>query len=338
MNKADKKYSCLGNFVKFIFVALAALIFIELFLRLFMPLHFTAYTKAYQYDKELGYRAAPGHWLKLTDYKQEFYVNKLGTINFQDDFKGYKYLVFALGDSFTQGTGLPSDANYPFQLDLMLNLDSGGRYVKKFGVVNLGLAAFGAEQSLITLKRYIEIIGKPLFVLYLGAENDYSDDLLFRLGSRHKNIVKDSPYYGRLYYPLSFFVYDLEIGKRINYFVRERIIRARAKKIECGSSVAELEIGPIREIVKIAQENGAYVILSWSNAGDSYNWLKSWSGKNGVAFADWIPAVDSVADAMPCIPTLNPHSGGHYRTWVNNAIAGVFAREINRQFSRGIPK
>lgn len=335
MNKADKKIFRLGNFVKLIFAILFALILVELFLRLFMPLHFTAYTKAYQYDKELGYRAVPGHWLKLTDYQQEFYVNKLGTINFQDDFKDYKHLVFALGDSFTQGTGLPSDANYPFQLDLILNLDSKGKYVKRFGVVNLGLAAFGAEQSLIALRRYIEIIGKPLFVLYLGAENDYSDDLLFRLGSRHRNIVKDNPYYGKFYYPLSLFFYDTEIGKRINYFVRERIIRAGAKKIECGSSVAELEIGTIREIIKIAKDNGAHIILSWSNTGDSYNWLKSWSGQNGVAFADWVPAVNSVTGAMPRIPVLNPHSGGHYRGWVNNAIAGTFAREINTFNLRG---
>jgi hypothetical protein len=53
---------------------------------------------------------------ETTDHQQEIRTNLLGTVNFEEDFHRYRYRVFALGDFFTQGTGLPSDCSYPFQL------------------------------------------------------------------------------------------------------------------------------------------------------------------------------------------------------------------------------
>ena len=148
----------------------AVLLFVgETVLRVWFPVYLTGYIGFYQYDKDLGFRLQDNiHALKTTDYQQEILTNPLGTVNFQKDFAGYQKKIFAIGDSYTQGTGLPADANYPFQVDLMLNMDHD-RYLKKYAVVNLGLAALGAKQNLIVLKRYAQKLGKPDFILYLGC-------------------------------------------------------------------------------------------------------------------------------------------------------------------------
>jgi hypothetical protein len=258
----------------------------------------------------------------------------MGTINFQENFDDYKYLIFCLGDSYTQGTGLYADASYPFQLDLYLNVDDNGIYSKQYGIVNLGLAAFGGEQNLITFNRYIDLIKKPNIVLYLGSNNDFNDDILFKQGVRHYNIVKGSPHYGIFYYPLKWIFYDTEIGKRLNLFVRESLFRKRSRNIEKAESqekkcVAELEINVIKKIIKKAKEGKeSYVVLSWANYNESYMWLKSWARENGIAFADWHPSVKSTLDSIPALPLSNNHSGGHYRTWVNNLIAKEFKKQI----------
>jgi hypothetical protein len=166
----------------------------ELLLRAFAPLHLAGIQRAYIHDPELGIRLRPGlDATQLSDHLEEIRTNPLGTVNFQPGFSGYQALVFALGDSYTQGTGLPSDAAYPFQLDLLLNTGDDGAYRKAFAVVNLGLAAYGAEQSLIALRRYAGELGPPKYCLYLGSENDHFDDVLFRGGYRHDSLVEGSP-------------------------------------------------------------------------------------------------------------------------------------------------
>jgi len=45
-------------------------------------------------------------------------------------------------------------------------------------------------------------------------------------------------------------------------------------------------------------------------------------------------AMDAVQQAMPALSPWNPHSGLHYRTWVNRLIAEAYAREIERTFPR----
>lgn len=316
----------------------AGFLLAEIFLRLFMPLHFMSSNEAYRYDPELGFIAKPGHTLILKDYQQELYVNQLDTINFQESFKEYDYLIFALGDSYTQGTGLYADASYPFQLDLLLNLDQGAMYRKKFGIVNLGLSAFGGEQSLIALRRYTRHLGKPALVLYLGCENDYSDDQWFKSGGAHKGIVEGNPYWGWMYIPVKWVFVDTEIGKRVKYLIKmgrldAQGITAPARAIlddHKKTLVAELEIDVLKRIIQTSGENGAQVILSWANDGPSYRYLRAWAEQGGCAFADWLPAVNSVGKAIPALPVYNPHSGGHYRTWVNQLIAREFAREIKK--------
>ena len=312
--------------------------FLEVFLRIFSPIHFCQSIETVQYDDELGYRARPAqHFFKLTDYQQEMRTNKIGTVNFQEDFNDYHHVIFALGDSHTQGTGSYSDASYTFQLDLFINVDERGRYKKEFAVVNLGLAAYGAEQNFLTYKRYADLIKKPAIILYLGSDNDYQDDILFKTGVRHKNIVEGSPFWGSSYYLLKWIFMDTEIGKRVKYVTQEKIFKAKAARqqaeISQGRSVAELEINAIERIINRAKEDNTVVILSWAVVqSPSYEWLKSWARKNDIAFADWWPSVQSVISNIPSLPLENNHSCRHHRTWVNNLIAREYARAVKETF------
>jgi hypothetical protein len=339
MKKLSKRLIEIGLIIASLFLAMFIL---EIILRLFIPIYLTGYIGSYQYDKELGYRLKDNFdFLLTTDYQQEIHTNKLGTVNFQDNFNDYKVLVFALGDSFTQGTGLPADASYPFQLDLLLNMENN-HYVPLYGIVNLGLAAFGGEQNLLTLKRYAKRLGKPKVILYLGCSNDYKDDVLFRSGYRHKHMVDGSPYWGWYMQPLAWMTNETEIGKHlkvlIGEFRRKKIFskapnRSGKEGTEAKKpNAAELEAPVFQELIKISQEYGAKLIISWIDLPDNqegYQWLQDFAQKHHVAFADWYPAVVSARQSVPQFPLNNPHSGGHYRTWVNGQIARAFAKEIH---------
>ena len=311
------------------------LFFIELGLRIFRPFYFAQPIEAYEYDNDLAYRLRPGaHLFIFNDYQQEIRTNELGTLNFQDNFSEYEIIIFALGDSYTQGLGVANDSSYPFQLDLLLNFNNKGNYSKRYGVVNLALGPYGGKQQLITLKRFSRDLRKPHIVLFLGYENDYSDDQLFESGIRHKNLVMNNPRYGWLYYPMKWFLIDTEIGKRIKYISQQRISGVQDHKIENKEtrqpSVAEMEKTEIEKIVHTAKALGAVPILSWATFGDSYEWLKSWASQNDIPFADWKPWSLSVSNAIPGLPWSNSHSAGHYRSWVNFIIAKSFAQEIEK--------
>jgi hypothetical protein len=316
-------------------VVVAALVVSEHALRAFAPLYLTGNDEAYQYDAELGLALKPGiHLFKVTDHEDEIRTGALGTVGFQDDFRGYPALIFALGDSYTQGTGLPADAAYPFQLDLMLNRDASGLYAKRYGVVNLGLAAFGGEQSLLTLRRFAGRLGKPAYALYLGSDNDYDDDLLFRSGYRHHHLVDGSPYWGRWLGPARWAL-GTEIGKRLKVAVgalRRRNAGVTTEETLAagdGPSVAELEAPVLERLLAACREQGATPIVSWSSTSPSYAWLRSWARDRGVAFADWAPTVEAVEAAVPSVPVENHHSAGHLRGWVLRAVAEAYRKQID---------
>ena len=326
-----------------------SLVLIEIILRLAAPIYPTGgKPQAYTYDSQLGYRLQPGvHLFRTTDFQQEVQVNQLGTANFQDNFYGYQSPVFALGDSFTHGIGVPADMSYPSQLDLILNKDQEGFYVKKFGVVNLGTAGFGGEQSLLALNRWSSQLSPPSVILYLGCDNDYEDDLEFRKGHRHQIKVNGSPYWGRMV-PLAQWFNDLQIRLRIKMAsARYKQLRAQmaassqtavayghTERETAVASVAELEAPVLDKIKAYAEEHNSLLVVSWSGEGPSYEWLKSWSTNNGIAFADWAPKVKSVHVAIPALPQENQHSNRHYRGWVNLIIAEEFARQIKARQQR----
>lgn len=319
-----------------LFATLVGLLIVELILRQFYPQYYPIIPAAFEYDSETAFRLRPdAHMLKTTDFQQESISNSRGTANFQESFDGYESLVFAVGDSYTQGVGVPSDMSYPAQLDFILNSDEQGFYVKKFGVVNLGVAGFGGEQSLINLHRRVEQLGAPAIILYLGCDNDFEDDLAFKRGDRHRIVVAGSPTWGVMTRPLRFILEHTHLGllARASYRqrVRDRMVEEVAKQSGEKVSIAELESTVLERVKAYADEHHSKLIVSWSDENESYRWLKSWSAQKGIAFADWAPKATSVRDVMPRLTLDNQHSGGHHRGWTNNLIAMEFARQIRAQ-------
>jgi hypothetical protein len=282
--------------------ALVAFVSIELSLRLFSPRYYPVIPAAYEYDPDTAYRLRPNaHLLTTTDFQQESMSNPLGSANFQVNFDGYDSLVFTVGDSYTEGIGVPADMSYPAQLDLVLNEDERGFYVKKFGVVNLGVAGFGGEQSLRNLRAWGTRLGSPAIILYLGCENDFEDDLAFRSGDRHRLVVAGSPVWGALTKPLRLFFEKTQIGflARVSYRqrVRDRMVQEATQQREGKTSVAELELAILEQLKSYAAEHHSLLIVSWSEDGESYRWLQSWATQQGIAFADWAPKAAAVRAA-----------------------------------------
>lgn len=334
-------------------VLVLCLVVAETVLRVFVPVHLTAYINAYQYDEQLGVRLNDNiHLFNTTDYQQEVRTNKLGTVNFQESFQDYPVLVYAIGDSYTQGTGLPSDASYPFQLDLLLNMRDGS-YHPHFGVINLGLAAFGSKQALLSLQRFSEKLGRPHYVLYLAAFNDLRDDVLFDNGYRHKQMVDGNPRFGIMLKPVQWFFNDLELGKRLKLAIkgsiRDSMLVQKYPDVNFSRlsndpdthglvEVASLLQPQLEAIAQYTEQVGADLIIGWAGPvqdPEPYAWIQRWAQQRGAGFADWHPLVEDMLHNIPELPFENSHSGGHYRTWVNSMIARAFALAIERQGGRG---
>ncbi len=316
-----------------LFVTLCAA---EIALRLFAPLYQANDPAAYIYDAELGYRLREGYYsLQTTDFQQEIRTNKRGTVNFQEDFAAYPKLIFAVGDSYTQGTGLPVDAAYPWQLDLLLNQDDKGLYAPRYGVVNLGIGAYGGEQELLLLQRAAKDLRPPDVILYLGCDNDFDDDQLFLSGYRHRHLVAGSPYWGRWVRPLQWLTNDFQLGIRAKLALgalrRQKVLQsANAESKAVAPSIAEREAGVLERLAAYAKAHNSLLIVGWANQTDSYDWLQNWAAQHQIPFADWRVRVKAAQAAVPNLSTHNPHSGGHHRVWVNRLIAEEFARHIPR--------
>ena len=327
-----------------------ALVLAELGLRTFAPIHLAGFIGVYRYDDELGVTTAPNvDHLRLTDHLQEFVTNAQGTANYSDDFSGFEKVVFTIGDSFTQGTGVSPDASYPFQLDLALNAWNGA-YEKNFAVINLGLGSYGMRQEIIAAKRFAGLIRKPEFVLQLGYGNDPEDDVLFASGYHHAHLVQGNPRWFGLGGELGWISERIEIVKRIKL----AISLLRRSQIQDTSGEANIAAPPgtaaptlasrmeaqYRELKALSDEWGAKLIVSWAVCDGalpgegSYAWLKQWSADNGVQFADWCGTATAVLAAQPRLTMYNPHSGGHYRPWVNRIVAEAFAVQIQNQSPR----
>ena len=329
------------------FILFAMIVISELLLRVFSPIYLTGNIDAYQYDAELGVRLKDNiHQYKTTDYQQEIYTNQFGTVNFQNTFLKYPEKVFAIGDSYTQGTGLPVDASYPFQLSLMLNVDRDD-FVSKFGVINLGLAAFGTRQAIISVNKYRQIYGNPDYILYLGSWNDYSDDRLFAAGYRHEHLVEGSPNWTIWSRSINWFANHSEIGKRLKIIfarLKQKSYIKKSTNPEISNhgerSIAERQKDQLENLFHLSQKIQAKLIVSWSDPptkqSSSYHWLQQWADEKNVGFADWHRQLESIRGVINDIPLYNAHSGGHYRSWVNYVIARSFAYHI--QMDNPTPK
>ena len=313
-----------------------ALIVVEITLRNFQPIYTVGIPWGQQYDPERGFILAPNtHLFRLTDFEQERRINQLGTSNFQDNFAGYEKLVFAVGDSFTEGMGVAADMSYPFNLDLTLNRDDRGFYVKRYGVVNLGVGGYGGEQSLLATRAAAAKIGRPAVILYMGSDNDFADDLMFRAGNKHGGLISGGRRWGWLHRGVRWFKNETQIGGQLSRRLYERrqerlITEVHEESVSDAKvkSIAELETEQLEKFYALAREYGALLVVTWADEGRSYEWLRSWAASKGVTFADWAAATNSVRAAVPSLPLDNFHSGKHHRAWVNRVIAEEFARYI----------
>jgi lysophospholipase L1-like esterase len=317
--------------IRYILVpAVLTLLLAEGLLRIFWPMYYPDNYRIYQYDPAAGYRLKSSlHSLRTTDYQEEILTNRSGTANFQPDFRGYQYRVFALGDSFTQGIGLPADASYPFQLDLLLNVRDG-RYFMDYGVVNLGVAGYGVKQAIVRLKEYAEKIGPPRYILFLGCDNDAGDDQAFVAGAIHHKPLEGNPrFYPYLVRSWLWLKFDTEIGKRLTF-----LNKLRHRQQTVGQNRAEMLEPTFRELINLSRGMGATLILSWmpirlsTEKPPEYRWLQEFCRRQGLPFADWYPMVRAIREHIPALPFENNHAAGHYRTWVNFMVAKCFAQQI----------
>ena len=323
------------------------LLLTEILLRNFAPIYMVGRLDWYQYDEDLAIRLKPSmHSLELSDHQSEIKTNDLGTVNFQESFDGYEQIVFAAGDSYTEGVGLAADASYPFQLDVRLNTRSGV-YKRDFAVVNLGLAAYGADQAMLAIERWAELIAPPDYILYFGCSNDFNDDILFQRGYRHEHLIDGNPRYGAFVDPLQWLLDEVQVFKRVKFAVARIRDTIRSSKEPSASesddntpkdehglrNIARRQEPKFDQLAELAERMGATLIVSWTDFpgkdNGSYEWLRNWAAAHGAGFADWHPLVTSLQESIPGIPIANPHSSGHYRTWINSVIARAYADQID---------
>ncbi len=308
----------------------------EAFLRVFSPVYYALPAENMEYDPETGFRLKRNldRWY-LTDYRAEVRTNGMGLASYGQELEAYRFRVFAVGDSFTQGVGTAPDESYPFQLDLALNFDADGTYQRRFGVYNLGVAGFGFRQSMIRLDEFAGALGPTDTVLFFGVDNDYTDDLSFEAGVRHLQLVENSPRWGPLV-PIAQAVEGLQIARRLR-LAASQIFRARSRRGAGPTSPAEtatraeLQWPKIAGLVERANDAGALLVLTWAGPSDSYDWLRTKTAQEGVPFADWTRRREALLRAMPGLTDSNAHSAGHYRTSANRLIADAFASEMQAQ-------
>ena len=316
----------------FTLYSLLIIIFLEIFLSLTIPIHFTGPSRAYKYDEILGVRVKENlNLVEVTDVRQEYITNKIGTFNFENTFDIYDKIIFTAGDSFTQGTGVTPTSSYPF--NLFLNLNSNEKSNLKYGVLNLGLAAYGFDQSFLAIKRYNEII-KPDIVIFLGVENDNTDDELFNSGYRHNHLVDGSPRFFGFGGIVGSLANKFEILKRLKLIYSKQNRKKTLKNYENVKENKILNFQKYLELKKFTDLNEIKLYISWYqchtlNEKKNYNDLMNWSKNNNIEFIDWCSDFIKILKINPNIPIANNHSSGHHRPWVYYLMAKNFANKIH---------
>ena len=304
-----------------ILISIILVAILEITLSYFAPIYPCDIQKAYKYDPELGYTQKENtHYSKVTDFLMEITTDDYGNAGFQTKSDNFEKLVFTVGDSYVNGTGLSTDESFPFQLNLQLNTTTG-IYTPYYRVVNLGVGGYSPSQEIIRLKRAINEIGTPDYIVYMGCSNDYSDDQLFKSGYKHKHLVAGNPNYSinpELQGEISQSSQLLFRLRRIASNIRRS---TQTKNMNNSLPTSELIVDSISEIKQISDNCNSTLIVTWADIDNSYMWLKQWAIESDIIFADWYESVKGLKSVTPDAPINNTHSGKHYRTWVNFLIA-----------------
>ena len=335
-----------------IFISLSGF---EILLKILSPIRYSGYDGNYKYHPKLGVTLKEGYYSSSSNFQKEIFVNNLGTINTQKDFSEYKKIIFALGDSFTQGVGGTLSASYPALADLLINTKTD-LYKPDFGILNLAMASYGGLQNIESYKIFKSKLRTPEYVFYLGHDNDYRDDMRYKSGARHKHLIDGNPKYGFFIKPLML-LNEFELFKRLKYF-RSNILSKNKKKdkiniennlVKDCISPAEKSKAVLEKLLDISKKDVFILILSWTadlenkniinesspntyegkcERAASYKWAKEWAYKNNVRFADWLSSVNSTKQYLVDMPVLYNHVGGHHRVWVNLLIAKSFIKQL----------
>jgi lysophospholipase L1-like esterase len=147
-----------------------ALVFVEVVCRTYLsPREAKTKEPKTKFSSELGWNLVPGvEWAGIGEdgWRKPTYPHAKAPGHFR---------ILCVGDSTTYGGGLTWEEAYPHQLEIALNSDAD--WSKSHGiteVVNLGVPAYGPDQSLLALERY-GVSYKPDVVIFHLCLNDFAE-------------------------------------------------------------------------------------------------------------------------------------------------------------------
>lgn len=261
--------------INFLVLMLFAM-FIELALRLLhIPYNQTwipSESAIGRFDKELGWHYLPNTSKTITigENTREYHFDKDGirvpNANFIFDYR--KPTVIFIGSSYTMGHGLSYEETYISKLGVLL---SGTGYQ----FVNLGVQAYGSDQALILLKRYMNKFNTKIIVytftpdhLIYDSNNDrrilfpnakfLGTKPLFSLNSNNELFIKKTPEKYSNY--LNSYVLDLikiTVGHKLGVF---------------PPYSTKLTKAIITEMNHFCTTNNArFILLNWRTQPSDYN-------------------------------------------------------------------
>ena len=327
----------MNKFLSSCFILFTTVISLEILLRLFIPFYQSGNISNYKYDINLGIKLKENlNDVKITDHRQEVITNQYGTLNYENNFSKYDKLIYTIGDSNTAGSGVTFDNSYPFIMYTDLNsIDENS-----WGVINVAVAAYGTKQAILMYDSIVAKLKKPKFVTYLADKNDYMGDIYFEKGDKHNHLVDGSPrFFGFAKY-IGIISNEVEILKRLKYFLHKKDINKNYHKKEFNFKKVFYNnySNKILNLNNRLNKENITLIFSWQTFGkntekickDEYNTVKEWANNNNIIFADWCPSFLKIRELNENIPVMNDHSASHARSWVNRIISKSFQEEILR--------
>lgn len=178
--------SVLQNLLLLVGVLLLCFLFLEVGLRLWVPLppHERPPISFWQPHPSLGWSLIPnkeGRW-ENQEFSNLIRINSAG---FRDreyslEKPGDVFRIIILGDSMTEGLQVPLEQTFAKVLETLLNRDTVKEDLsrKKFEVLNLGVAAYGTGQEYLLLKEYGLAYQPDLVILAFLSLNDVLNNSL----------------------------------------------------------------------------------------------------------------------------------------------------------------
>lgn len=300
---------------------LASFVFMELYLRIFMPQDLIVPMPAIQ-DSELIYRlkADTKAYLKGTSVRWfHLETNSLGLRDreIEPGKKTDRLRVMLLGDSMSMAEGVELEETYIKRYEEMANRDAPGRRVE---AINAAIRGYGNDQEVLLFERFGPVFLPDVVVLAFFEGNDLEDNRnggLFRLGSEGELVKRtptesDSPklrYYNRQIRIQNVPGYRFLVGhSHLVNFARMHYARHLMRHHDEVASVNSIQRSYREEDLVLTRE-----ILK--------RWQADCHQLGSVPVMLYIPAPESLGD-----------SRAHTRTAGLNSAMAEFARRQNLAF------